>query len=395
MRIATSMRTTGRRWTRLPLGLLIAALLASAAWGQTLPNEYGGWSGRTSRRSLNGFSAFSELLRDRGHTVRTWRQLTPTIESYDTIIWIPAGDRQITGDESDRIARWLDDGYERTLILVLKDYDATRDYLEDVMPQTQGTQAQRYRREWELIVARDQTSPDVAGIGDGVEFADPGPVQGRTVASRLSGPWAQQVSGPTRIVTRRTLKLPLNPTSGSPTTSLLLGADGKPFVYEIRNYSRYPNSRVIVVANGSFLVNYGFTREGNRELANLLADEIPYDEPVLFLESGEQEMSVSDEEPELPTFWDWMKTWPLSFLFPHLILVGVLTYFVYVPLFGRPRRLPPPSRSDLGQHVDSVAALLQRDGDHERATRILNHYREQVRQDSRGLGVASGRRRKS
>lgn len=371
------------------MATLLLGITCESLIGQELPNEYGRTSSRVARMSLNGFSAFSNLLSDKGIEVKTWTDLTPRIEQFDTIVWIPAGQRQATQAESDRLSQWLDGGYERTLVIVLNDYDATRDYLEDVLPTATGEQAATYRRLWEKLVANEVSADDVPGTGASDRFVTTMARRDRRVASQLAGPWATSVRGlPTHIVTNRTIT---PPSSTLWTSTSYLTVDGEEFIYELNDYQ---GSRVIVVANGSFLVNYGFVHAGNRELADRLAQEIGATPSILFLESGNAEMSTANEGPNTPSTWTWMQAWPLSFLFPHLLIASVVMYFALVPIFGRPKRIVHSSRSDLGQHIDAIAAIWQRDGDVEKANRTLAHYREHVRQESRGLGASVSRRRR-
>lgn len=390
---------------RSTLCLLFCGIFSCAVWTGVsaqempgLPNQYGGSDGSVSRQSLNGFSALASLFEARGSQVSTWRELTPRIEQFDTIVWIPAGNREATSAEAERLIRWMEDSYlQRTLVIVLKDYDATRDYLDDVLPTVDSEQQEAYRRMRDVLAARELASNEENGIGASPDFVQALPRRERRVAQNVTGPWAVGLNGlSTHIVTRREILPPTSFTtyygSAPSTVNTYLVVDGEAFAYEV--VQPYRSGRVIVVANGSFLVNYGFVRDGNRELAEQFVSEVGTGRPVLFLESGDREMSIADEDPANPSTWSWMSAWPLSFLFPHLLAASVLMYFAFVPIFGRPKNLPAPSRNDLGQHVDAIAALLQHDGNHARMARTMKHYRDNVRQESRGLGSSATRRRR-
>ena len=103
---------------------------------------------------------------------------------------------------------------------------------------------------------------------------------------------------------------------------VLLSSEGDPIVILKDDYG----ARIFIVANGSFLLNYGMVNQENRKLAAKLLAELPSSQSVMFVETGSSPM-VSESEPEskLPnmfaefgsepffrcTFiWPWSPRWP-------------------------------------------------------------------------------------
>ena len=64
------------------------------------------------------------------------------------------------------------------------------------------------------------------------------------------------------------------------------------------------------------------------------------------------------------------------------MLISSLFCFSVFPIFGRPRELPPDSRSDFGKHIDALGSLLERTVDREFARSRLMHYRQTVGRDA-------------
>lgn len=379
----------------LPTVMLPIAFDAPLAAQETDPLVDYGSIRPDGAKSLNGFTEFAKLYEGRGCEVRRWNRLSPRIDKYSTIVWAPTVERPLTEEERTRLERWMAEGWNRTLVVILPEYRADRDYFERMLPQVDPTQQQTYRRRLSEAIADDLTrlGSDPEPIDD--PWFDRGRRRGRRVVERITGDLADGLGDRVpQVVIDRDLRVPIEEDPEGRQYAVLLSADRRPFVVSI--WDPDTEASIIVVANASFLCNYGMTNDGNRILAENLANWTCYEgEPVLFLESGDRPLPVTDtEESGQPMFSDWMKVWPLSFLTPHLLLIGVLIYFVYLPIFGRPRRLPKPAVSDFGRHVEAVGGLLERTGDRRRAAEKIRHYHDHVRSDSGGLGAAAGPRRR-
>ena len=279
-------------------------------------------------------------------------------------------------------------------------YDATIDYLTQIGQSEDSEQGLDYRR-WlaeAVSVSHLESLEQQETYFDGWVEWTPG---SRRRSSQLGGPWAAGLEN-ANLTTSRYPNIPSSEDQKShPTRSyeVKLEADGKPFAVAIQD-SLWNGGEVIVISNGSFLLNYGLTDERNRQVVANMLDDLGVEDDadllldsnhglrdVLFLESDEAGLRVMQrEESGQKTMWDWMTEWPFSFFIPHFLVLGILIYFVFYPIFGRPKNLALPSSTDFGQHVEALGELMEKTRDRAYAIQHINHYHEQTKSDSRGLG---------
>ncbi|MEC7430495.1 MAG: DUF4350 domain-containing protein [Planctomycetota bacterium] len=385
--------------------LLILGVQGTGVMGQDrLPVRYGQRGGQ-GRVSLNGTSAFARLLQEYDHDldVQSTSRLTPRIDRHDALFWFPDSDREDYTEEHERLEEWLRSGTDRRLIIVGRHYDATIDYLTQIGQSEDSEQGLDYRR-WlaeAVSVSHLESLEQQETYFDGWVEWTPG---SRRRSSQVGGPWAAGLEN-ANLTTSRYPNIPSSEDQKShPTRSyeVKLEADGKPFAVAIQD-SLWNGGEVIVISNGSFLLNYGLTDERNRQVvANMLDDlgveddaDLLFDSnhglrDVLFLESDEAGLRVMQrEESGQKTMWDWMTEWPFSFFIPHFLVLGILIYFVFYPIFGRPKNLALPSSTDFGQHVEALGELMEKTRDRAYAIQHINHYYEQTKSDSRGLGSSA------
>jgi hypothetical protein len=81
---------------------------------------------------------------------------------------------------------------------------------------------------------------------------------------------------------------------------------------------------------------------------------------VLFLESGQEGIAVSDSDYDAHHQWAWITKRPLCFMVPHFLVWGVLFCFTFYPIFGRPRTTYNDRFRSIGDHVAASARLLRR-----------------------------------
>lgn len=373
-------------------GLMLISCSMGLAPGQdSLPTTYGQRSG-PGRVSLNGTSAFARMLRGYDIDVQSASRLTPRIDRYDVMFWFPDSRNEEPSSERERLEQWLSEGYRRRLVIVGRDYDAALDYLKQVGQTAEGETGLRYRRRLaEAAAVAHLESIDQQGpFFDGWVTWKSGP---HRRSEQLGGPWAANLNK-ANLTTGR---YPDEPSATDKQTSLFkyevkLEADGRPFAISVKE-PRWNEGEVIVISNGSFLLNYGLADADNRRLAEAMLEDLAFDDyyhSALFLESGSGGLPVSQrEESGQNTMWDWMTEWPFSFFIPHFLVLGLLVYFVFFPIFGRPKQIEPPSSTDFGQHVEALGELMEKTRDRAYAIRHINHYHEQTKTDSRGLGSPS------
>jgi hypothetical protein len=377
------------------IGVLLALLLVLSVEGtgvmgqDRLPVRYGQRGGQ-GRVSLNGTSAFARLLQEYDLDVQSASRLTPRIDRYDVLFWFPDSDREDYAEEQERLEAWLRSGTDRRLIIVGRHYDATIDYLTQIGQSQDSEQGLDYRRRLAeaVSVSHLESLKQQETYFDGWVEWTPG---SRRRSSQLGGPWATGLEN-ANLTTSRYPNIPSAEDQKShPTRSyeVKLEADGEPFAVAIQD-SLWNGGEVIVVSNGSFLLNYGLTDERNRQVVANMLDDLDFEDyfwGALFLESDEAGLPVMQrEESGQKTMWDWMTEWPFSFFIPHFLVLGILIYFVFYPIFGRPKNLALPSSTDFGQHVEALGELMEKTRDRAYAIQHINHYHEQTKSDSRGLG---------
>ncbi len=140
--------------------------------------------------------------------------------------------------------------------------------------------------------------------------------------------------------------------------------------------SYWDDSQILVVANGSWLLNLPLVEHEHRRLAGRLIDSCGPPGRVCFLESGPGGPRISESDKNLPLLVRAFTVWPLSVVLLHLTLVGILFCFCVFPIFGRPRNLPVETVSDFGKHVAAVGELLERRADAEHAQQRIQQYHQ-------------------
>jgi len=146
----------------------------------------------------------------------------------------------------------------------------------------------------------------------------------------------------------------------------LLEIDERPFAFRYyeepsdKNQYWASENRLIFVSNASFLTNYGLVSAGNRKLAGNLIDHVEPFSDVLFLESGNNGIEVSESDYNAHNSWSWITQKPLSYMVPHFLAWGVLFCFAFYPIFGRPKRTTNNRNHSFGDHISAIGRLSGR-----------------------------------
>lgn len=153
--------------------------------------------------------------------------------------------------------------------------------------------------------------------------------------------------------------------------------------------SRYPeppwnDGQLIVVANGSFLLNVALANHENRKLAAHLIAECGEPKRAVFLESSSSGLPVFGEEPdEKPNGFELFRVWPLNVLLSHLVVLGILYCVAMFPIFGRPKQLPREAVSDFGKHITALGEMLEKSRNATYARQLLANYHALKTKDPR------------
>jgi hypothetical protein len=331
---------------------------------------------------VNGTAVFADMCETRGHTVFSWPVLSPRIrDRADSIVWFPDDYEPPSREVQHWLERWLKAKPDRTLIYVGRHFDAEAWYWENVetgsLPAEKRSEIGRRRKE----ARRDfgEALKPLARSTDHDWFVLDGRHRHRNIAS-LDGRdnWTQGID-PTKVAMELDTRM-----EPPPEADVLLASDGDAIVFRLP----MRQSRLIVVANGSFLLNAPLSNHEHRRLAGRLIDEIgPPGKTIAFLEFDPFRPAIADKDPSFgPRLgFEVFQVWPVNWILLHICLLGVLLCFWRFPIFGRPVEPESESASDFGLHIDAVARLLARTGDTAYAHTRLQHYRQTARVDAAGL----------
>jgi len=393
------------------VALLACALATTLAGcgGEKLDGAYGKRRGNPGGRSVNGTSVVANMFEDAGHDVTTLKHLSPALERYDVIVWAPDSFDPPSRDERQYLEDWLTMGSNRLLIYIGRDFDAEPLYWETIQPtapaeQTKEVQRRLARAQSEYHSRRTDLPKEeycrwFTARRDGVR---------RRVKS-LRGPWSEKIDPEKaeiylwgRFDAPAYSDLSLEPEDEEEVdpfelyyddefddwrysdrgpedlpdfVDVLLASNSDPLVTSVSE-GYWSGSRIIVVTNGSFLVNYALINHEHRKLAGLLIDECGRDANVAFLQSGPGHVPIRQDESntEYPVVWNVLTVWPLGTIMMHLAVVGILYCFAYAGIFGRAKTLPPEATSDFSKHIKSLGELLALTHDHDFAKRRLQQY---------------------
>jgi hypothetical protein len=344
---------------RLPAAPVLAPVLAlvvalAAGCDRDPDTDYGTVRGE----SLNGVSAFVQLLRDAGHRTATRLWLTERIvERHDAAIVFADGFAAPDEDTQRLLERFLDADGDQTLVFVIRDSDAALDYWQAVaaapgLPadkvataqERHGTALAELRAATQEAFAAATTAPAPLGYG---LAAREGPVP-PPIEVQVSGTTAAPVAA--RWELRRRLEPP-------PVTRPLWTHAGEPLLVA----SPGPD-RTLLLASAAPLLNGGLVDPGNRQLAAALVAELPKNARVVVVGSARIGTAGEDDESG-PSLVRLLAVEPHPWIAAQAALAIALFCWWKAPIFGRPRREEDARPQDFGHHVEALGSLLRKSRD--------------------------------
>ncbi|MGI8977694.1 MAG: DUF4350 domain-containing protein [Pirellulaceae bacterium] len=398
--------TRGALAIGIPLVLLLVVgvyYYGGGSRAESLDSVYGKRSGRGATASVNGTRVLAEMFIKNGHRLRTLSRLSPGInQRADVIVWIPDSFEPPDKKQREFLESWLAQGRGRTLIYVGRDYDAAGEYYQKITPLLKPSQAVTFKRfeaeakadydsrRWEM--PQDEYARWFTSRRDGT----------RHVAKKLQGPWAAGIdSSKAEILIEGRLDPPVETDRKSKSDDPPLPENIKPLLWSdqdgdgyepedaivtrITDRAAFGNGQVIVVTNGSFVLNYPLVNHEHRKLAGKLIDECAPGANVAFIESGNGEPTVLDKEPEAATgggLFDVAHVWPLNAIVIHLTILGIIYCLAKAPIFGRAREIPSEASADFGKHVTALGQLMARSKDRAYAEQRIQQYQQQGKRKS-------------
>lgn len=163
------------------------------------------------------------------------------------------------------------------------------------------------------------------------------------------------------------------------TDAVWLGADGRPLVLARQvALAAGEHSSVVLVHNGSFLLNYALVDPVHRTLAARLADQLGERRKIAFYEpanaSGRIWSPWGRLPPGGPSPIDVLFRPPLGWVFLHFLIAALLYLASQAPIFGRPRTDKDQPGAPFTQHVRAYGKLLERTGDRAYVDHLLAEH---------------------
>lgn len=363
--------------SRTLLGLVLILCLC-AGCKEPLRTEYGDPSARGTQ-SVNGTSVFAELMRRAGHKVSSTYRLTPRVRKRaGVIVWAPDDFGPPKDDVRRWFEHWLDDNYGHTLIYVGRDYDAAITYWSTVLPTLDPKSEEAREMRIDLASARAKQAvkrqdaiTKQKGRVERFDDYEPWFTLDHTAKSQR----VTQVDGEERWtggfdVNKAELELNTQLDPDFDAEVLLETAAGEPLVTTMP----WNSGKLILVANGSFLLNMPLVNHEHRKLGGQLIDELGNSpREVVFLASDESGPTVSDTDEAMRSGLEILTIPPFNLILLHLSIVGIIFAFARWPIFGVARPWNDEHVGDFGRHVAALGRLL-------RLTRNQGYAHERIRQ---------------
>jgi hypothetical protein len=366
--------------------LILVGLLMAMRRDERLPTAYGQRRGGEAARSVNGTAVLAEMFRQQGHRVTTTSRFSPRLKKFDVIVWVPDDFEPPDKEHRDYLEQWLqDDPYRiRTVIYVGRDYNAAIDYWERVVPETPSAQAAEARHRQVEARAAWESARSTMPANENADWFTARRDGKPEKIDKLEGPWSEGIdASKTDIRLEGRLDMPKvadqkkdDPPPHNP-PELLLGSGTDALAFRITD-EKWNDGQVIVIANGSFVLNYPLVNHEHRKLAARLIEECSDGQNVIFVESDSTGPRIINKDPVagMPSSLELLKVWPLNAILLHLTVLGILLCLARSPIFGRPRELPGDSPADFGKHVAALGKLLAATKDRNYAHARLVQYRQ-------------------
>ena len=340
-----------------------------------LQTSYGQRSGPLVYCSVNGTAVLSGMFELSGDTVFSWNVLSPRLyDRVDAIVWFPDDFEPPSEEVRDWLEDWILDSPGRTLVYVGRDFDAEASYWKAVRPLARAKDKKEIqRRENAARIRFRGARRDIPKDRDHAWFTVTGKLDPRRVVT-IEGEkeWTEGID-------QTKLEIELNgrfaPADGF---DVLLESEGDML---IGRQEWWDDSQLIVVSNGSFLLNHSLANHEHRKLAGRLIDAVgPPGQTVGFLESYAGGPAILDHDPAVgpPLGLDMFTIWPTNWILIHFTIAGVIFCFARFPIFGRPLELEVDSRSDFDKHITALGELLARSRDTSYAETRIKQYRQTI-----------------
>ncbi|MCR9292635.1 MAG: hypothetical protein NXI32_07945 [bacterium] len=426
--------------------ILLAGLSLCGGCSSWLPEmePFGAVSGVDVNRSLNGLGVHREMWESAGVRCVYPQKLSPRLESLEVIVLVGKS-YDPPGKAARRwLEAWLARQPGRSVIYFGRDFNAGEYYRRKTLDRLSGPELMQGRRELAALQAEElnlriQRVPE--GTFCGWFFMDvmSGPLD--SSAEDLQGPWSEQLTGLTGTWPLRTTLWPpadkwrqqkpswiTSPPPADPLRPVDVGSDepeedpespmqrsvwrvrelstdeawetafedslqarvllqspeGRPYIFQLTDLERFPESQLIIVANGAPLLNASLVETLHRQIGARIVESCLPAKRVALLSYDEDGLLISNlPEPDARgAGLEMLTVWPLSGVTMPAALLGIIVCAALFPVLGRARKLATRKVSDFGLHVEAMGRMLQDSGDVEYAKQVIRDYYAKVKQES-------------
>lgn len=341
--------------------------------------------------SVNGTAVLATMFEKAGSKVTSISELNRGLERFDAVVWFPNDFAMPPQKVRDYLETWLAARPGRTLVYVGRDFNALPEYWRRMTSIADAQHAAEYARREAFASSEADTERLQMPLTEPCEwFTMKTDMPPRKIDS-LDGPWASGVDATkANVVLNGRLDIPepgdqLTEQYERPEIDILLQSENDILAHRFER-TWWSGSQVIVIPNGSFLLNMPLVNRENRKLAGQLIAEVQSKSGanVAFLESGEGGPKVDPRKSRdsSTSALRLFMIWPMSFLVIHFAALGIAFCIAMSPIFGRPKHLPNEQVSDFGQHVTAIAEHLARTKDVAYAETRIRQYQSTAKRKS-------------
>lgn len=406
------------------------------------PESYGEVSGTNSMRSMNGLGVHRRMWESTGAKILSPQKLSPRLDSIDTIVLVDSSYKPPGSLARDWLEAWLGRKSGRTVVYFGRDFDARLMYREDTLQLVSATQLERAQTQLasqraQNYVERNSQIPEDTFCRWFYLRTSARP----TVHEKFTGPWAKEVAGldgkwPTGVLLEPPeeqwkSKKPSWMTGAKPTLApartfvvgadadqslgdkevqrsvwqsnelddaeawdsewalagsaqvLLAGANGAPLVHQIK-HSKFPGSKILIVANGAPFTNASLVKPLHRKISELIIEDCLPAKRVAMIEFDENGLLLSNVASSNETNFgvQLLTVWPLSAITMHAAFFGIIAFVVMLPILGRPQSLARRTVTDFGLHVEAMGRMLFESRDLLYGLKSIQDYYTKVRRET-------------
>ena len=385
---------------------LIFVLCFGCMGSKTLTKDYGGSTGT----SLNGTGVFYDLLQGLGHQMARTGQFTPTLmERADVIVFFQRSPEGIPREVESWFQTWLSMREGRVVLFVGREFDASVHFWDDVLHPSEATATDAqlsplaqvqyneslarlqelgsvsiapHHSRYPFAGENELSSPVVNAEADKTATLAPSPTKGAHLYLRhhanpeppgkTEGASQPATGDPPKSPARfRTDTIESSDAPGE----VLLRVRGAPMVMS----KQVGRGKAIIVANGSFLLNYSLINHEHRMLALNLAEQLGARRNVWFVEDSRIASAAGMAGLKFPNPLAFLFVSPINWVVIHWLLVGAAYLLYKSPIFGRPQSPVESQLHRFSSHLKAYGKLLQQTRDKDYALTLIENYRANVK----------------